>query len=249
MIVDVHTHLDILEEEKIKKFIENARKNNVKLIINNGVNKKTNRDTLKLSEKYSDIVKPALGIYPEEVKKMTEQEIEDELNFLQKSKPFAIGEIGLDYSKQPTEKEKEKQQRVFEKQIELAKKMNIPIIVHSRKAEKETIDVVIKMKTKKAILHAFHGNMKLVKQAIENGIFITIPTNIVRSAHFQKIVEIVPLSKLLTETDTPFLSMNPEKESEPADIKNTIEEISKIKKMLPDETMKVIYQTCQKLFL
>lgn len=249
MIVDVHAHLDMLEDKKIEKIIENARKNKVKIIINNGVNKKTNRKTLELAEKYPDIIKPSLGIYPEEVKNMTEKEIEDELIFLQEKKIVALGEIGLDYSKKCSEKEKELQQKTFEKQIQLAEKLNIPIIVHSRKAEKETIETVIKMRAKKVILHAFHGNMNLVKRAVENGIFVTVPTNVNRSTQFQKIVDIVPLSKLLTETDSPFLSMNPEKESEPADIVNTIRKIAEIKKMLPEETMKAIYKNYQRLFL
>jgi len=249
MIVDVHAHLDILTEKKIQQIIKKAKEKKVKTIINNGVDKKSNRKTITLTQKHPEIIKPALGIYPEEIQKMTQNEIETELTFIQKNNPFAIGEIGLDYSKNPTKTEKQNQQKIFEKQIQIAKKLNIPIITHSRKAEKETIETIIKTKTKKAILHAFHGNMKLTKKATEHGIHITIPTNINRSTQFQKITETTPLTKLLTETDTPFLASNPEKQSEPADIENTIKKIAEIKKLLPEETMKALYQNYQKLFL
>ena len=248
IIADVHAHLDMMNKEELAAVIERAAAAGVKVIINNSVDPKSGRKSLELQQQFK-IVKAALGLYPTEAAKMTVSEVGRELDFIRsnKSKIVAIGEIGLDYEQAGTNKEK--QQLLFEQQIGLAKELDIPAIVHSRKAEKEVVETLIRCECNKAVLHAFHGSIKLVKMAADAGFYITIPTNIGRSSHFQAVVRELPVSRLLTETDAPFLAAEKGSGSEPAHIAKTIKAIAGIKGLTAEETANVIYSNYQKLFL
>ncbi len=261
MLVDVHAHLDHeLFEGKVHHIIENSRKNNVKAIITNGINPETNRKTLELQEKYQDIVKAALGIYPidalnTEIKrgdyplKSNEFDFDEEIEFIKKnkSKIVAVGEIGLDYFWDSTHHEQQKDN--FRKLLELAEKIRKVVIVHSRKAEADTIEVLEQYKIKKAVMHCFSGNSSMVKKIQENNWFFTIPCNIVRSEHFQRIVKLTDLSRILTETDAPFLSPFKDRINEPSFIIETIKKIAEIKNIEKEEVANNIFMNYQSLFL
>lgn len=243
MLVDVHAHLDSkCFSKNLDQVIERAKQANVSIIINNGLDHKTNLKTLELSKKYK-IIKPALGIYPEYVFRT---DVEKEIKFIEENKDniIAIGEIGLDKSK---ETDFELQKQVFIKLIELAKKLDMPVIVHSRKAEKEVIDILESTKIKKVVLHAFHGNLKLVKRAQELGYKFSMPVSIIKSEHFQNIVKILNLNSILTETDAPYL--NPlHKPNEPCYIADSLKKIAELKQVTIEETEKIIFMNFQSLF-
>ena len=135
---------------------------------------------LELSRKYS-VVEPSLGVYPTE----TINTITKELKFIEenKDKIIAIGECGLDYLGKNQETA-EQQRKNFEKVVKLAKKLNKPIIVHSRKAEKDVLEILEKLQPARVVMHCFTANTKLVKQAEEMGCFFSIPTVITRLQHY-----------------------------------------------------------------
>ena len=244
ILVDVHAHLDYLED--LDSVIDSAKKNNVKIIISNGINPETNRKTLVISKKY-DIVKAALGIYPLELKELNEEEIEKELLFIKKNKDnlIGLGEVGIDYKY--GEEIKNKQKDLFLKFIELSEKIKTPLIIHSRKAESDVIDLLESSKAK-AVLHSFEGNFKLVKKATDLGYYFSIPTNIVRSEHFQKLVEETDINQLLTETDSPYLSPYPDKKNQPSFVIESVKKIADIKKLDSEEVANNIFMNYQKLF-
>lgn len=245
MLVDVHAHLD-LEQFSIDldEVINRARHFGVVSIINNGLNPVSNRKTLELSKKY-DIVKPALGLYPIDALKLSEEELEGELEFIKKNKPIAIGEVGLDYLRS---EEKDKQKGIFQKIITLAEKLSLPLIVHSRKAESEVIDILESSKLKKIIMHCFNGEQSLVKKIEKNGWFFSIPPIILRSLQFQMIVNQVSTTQLLTETDSPYLAPPPKKRNEPIFVSKVIEKISEIKNLNEDEVKKIIFMNYKNIF-
>ncbi|MFH0875870.1 MAG: TatD family hydrolase [archaeon] len=255
LLVDVHAHLDdVLFGSDISGVLERASKAGVKAVIANGVDKNTNRQVLALAVKYP-VVKAALGIYPmdkleSETKKKANFTADDEILFIEENikKITAIGECGLDYS-DVTEENKIEQIRVFEELIAIAKKYDRPIIVHSRKAEKDTIEILEKSRHNKVVMHCFSGNHKLVERIRINKWFFSIPTNIVRNEHFQKVVNETPLSQLLTETDAPFLSPFKEQINEPAFVYETIKKIAWIKRMDETEVANNIYSNYQRIFL
>jgi TatD DNase family protein len=122
------------------------------------------------------------------------------------------------------------------------------VIIHSRKAEREVLEILEKFKSIKVILHCFSGSFNLVKKGIGLGCYFSIPANIVRSEHFQKMAQVIPREKILTETDSPYLSPFKEKENEPAFITESMKKISKIWKIPETEVEKKIEDNFRKVF-
>jgi TatD DNase family protein len=245
MLIDVHCHLDFKEFDKdLDQVIKRAENNKFKVIISNGTNLERNKKVLEISKKYK-IVKPAFGLYPTDAETISEKDLKENLSFIEKNNPIAIGEVGLDlyYGKKL-----KKQKEVLKILIDLAKKLKIPIIIHSRKAERETIKLLENNKAEKVVLHCFCGNAELTKKAVELGYYFSVPTSITRNKTFKKLVKRVPIEKILTETDAPFLSPYLEKRNEPSFIKETIEKISRIKKTPEKEIEKQIYENYKKIF-
>lgn len=247
MLVDIHAHLDYEPLfSKVAEIVERAKKAGVVAIVSNGTRPESNRRVLDLAKKF-DIIKPSLGYFPDHVVEDGLEAVEKELEFISKKKPIALGEVGLDFA---THKDKPKEMVLaFEKIIALSEKLKIPLIVHSRKAEQEVIEMLESSKNKKIIMHFFCGRKALVKRVQDNGWTFSIPTNIVRLQQLQQIVEEVPLNQILTETDCPWLSPFPAQENEPAFVKETIKKIVQIKKMEETEVIKNIYMNYQQLFL
>ncbi len=248
LLVDVHAHLDHCKfKQDLDKVIENAKKNNVKTIINNGINPEKNRATLELAKKY-DVIKAALGLYPTDAIKLKEEEIANELEFIKKNKDkiVAIGEIGLDYHWNL--KQHDKQKEIFEKIINLAEKIKKPLIVHSRKAEEDVIDILESSKIKKVVLHCFSGSISLVNKAYDLGYYFSIPTNVVRSNHFQEIVKIININRIVTETDSPYLSPFSGQRNEPSNVLYSIKKIAEIKNMDAEEVANNIWMNYKNLF-
>lgn len=226
MIYDVHAHLDMFSEEELEGLINRARKENVKVIITNSVNMDSIIGSLEIKKKYFDIVKLAIGLYPDEIKSLQGFNLFEKFARENVDDFVAIGEIGLDlyHSKDNFELQKE----VFVKELFLARELSKPVIVHTRKAEKEVLDILEDFKDLKVVLHCFSGNFKLVRRAEEMGFYFSIPANVVRSEHFQKMVREVSRDKILTETDSPYLSPYLDKKNESSFINETISFISKI---------------------
>ena len=259
MLVDVHAHIDRFNEEELKNVIDRAEKENVKAIITQGVNHENNLKVLEICKKYK-IVKAALGLYPlnalnvkviegyNDYDRNTKFNVDDTLEFIKKNKNrvIAVGEIGLDFK---FSKDKENQIKNFNKIIELSEKIKKPLIVHSRGAEKECVEILETSSNKKVHLHMFSGNKKLIKKAESLGYYFSIPCIINKSQHFQMMVEIININQLLTETDCPWLSPFPDKKNEPAFVKFTIEKMAEIKKMDKIEVVNNIFMNYQKLFL
>jgi len=261
-LIDIHAHLEHARfKQDLDKAIERARKAGLKIIIESGVNPTTNRLALELAEKY-DIVKVSFGLYPIDAlaKEMETSEssgfprdteafdLDKELKWIEqnKDKCVAIGEIGLDYN-WVTGKEKE-QKEIFEKILKVAEKLNKPVIIHSRKAEQDAIDILEKHKKLKIIMHCFSGRKSLIKRGIDLGYSFSIPPIITRLQHFQTLVDLVPIEQLLTETDAPYLSPVAGERNEPANVLVTIKEIAKIKNLDEKKVAEIIFNNAKKIF-
>jgi len=259
-LIDVHAHLDHAEfSNQLEQLIPRWKELGVKHIITSGVNTTTNRKTLELAKRF-DIVHASLGLYPidalaEELKQgglardIEPIDVDNELKFIeqQKNNIIAVGECGLDYKFGKDRAEKQK--NVFQRIIRLVERIKKPIIVHSRKAEFDVIDMLFSSSLKKVVLHCFMGRKHLIKKAADKGYYFSIPPIIVRLQHFQLMAEIVPVTQLLTETDAPYLSPYPGKRNEPPYVIETIKQIAKIKGFTEEETANTIFMNFQNLFL
>ncbi|MBN1385934.1 TatD family hydrolase [Candidatus Woesearchaeota archaeon] len=248
MYVDVHCHLDDAKfEGKIESVIERARKAGVKAIINNGTNYASNQETLAICGKY-EIVKAALGFYPLECKDMTDAQIDDDIGFIRKQKDriIAIGEVGLDYHWDTSFVEKQKQ--LFSRIIELSEKIKKPLIIHTRKAEKDAFEMLQSSRIKKADFHCYGGSLKLAKKIFDAGYHFSIPPSIVRDKHFQDLAKTIPASHLMTETDAPYLGPEKNKLNEPAFAVDGAKKIAELKGSTQEDMMNELFMTYQRFF-
>ncbi len=232
----------------MKEVIKNSKEKNVLIILTCGTNSQTNQMAIALSEMYSEI-KACLGIYPTDALKMSKDDFALELKFMRKNKDkfIAIGEVGLDL-KENSERTIEKQKDNLKKFVELAKDLNKPIIIHSRKAELQAIEILEEIGYNKILMHCFSGKKKLVQRIIDNGWYLSIPTNVKFSKQFQEIIEITPIEQLFCETDSPFLHPDKDYPNEPANVIESYKKIAEIKDMKLKEIEKKIEENYHKVF-
>ena len=245
--IDVHSHLEACED--IPWVIENCREKKVE-IVTCGTDIETNRKTLELKKKYPEI-EICLGIYPLDCVDMTDEEIDKEIKFIKenKDKIFGIGEVGLDKHALWDDESFGKQKKTLRKFVELAKNLNKPIFIHSREAEKESIELLEEFEYDKIVMHCFSGGMKLVKKIIENNWMLSIPASVKYNEHFQKIIETVPIKSLLCETDAPFL--HPDKvqgmKNNSSNVLESYKKIAEIKGLSLKEVEGQIYNNFESL--
>lgn len=215
MLIDTHAH--IYQEYYVDKslVINNALKNNVKLIINNGVDHKTNKEVL---ENLNEYVYGAIGIHPENVLEYQEEDLKFIEENLGNPHIVAIGEIGLDYHY--GKENREKQIILFEKQLELAQKYHMPVIVHSRDATLDTINSLKKYHVK-GIIHSFSGSLETAQIYLKMGFLLGVNGVVTfKNAHLKDVLKELPLTSLVLETDSPYLTPEPfrGKTNEPANV-------------------------------
>ena len=244
-LVDVHAHL---ESEKFKgdldSVIERFKEAGGEFVINSGTDPERNRQTLELAEKYG-IVKCSFGMYPVG----DYDDVDGELVWIEEHANVcvAIGEIGLDFDK--GRDDFEKQEKLFVKMLELAKKLDKTVVIHSRKAELEAVEILEEMEMKNVVMHCFCGKKSLIKRCVENGWSFSVPPVIKRWDNFKMLVEIVPLEQLLTETDSPYLGADAKERNEPANVVVTIGEIARIKGLSEEEVAEQIFINAKELFI
>ncbi len=264
-LLDVHCHLNHADfKADLPEVLKRAEQAGVKAILCSGVNPPANRQVLELAKKYP-LIKASLGIYPIDALGLAEAEIglprqtvpinlEEEFAFIEKNKGkvAAIGEVGMDFYWAKKEETYGQQTENFRKIIRFTSKLRKPIIIHSRKAEEECLDILeqeINLKNEiPVILHCFSGRKSLITRAAALGYYFSIPPNILRSGSFQELVKKVDITQLLTETDAPYLSPFPGQRNEPAFILESIRKIAEIKKITVEEAAEKIWENYGKVF-
>ena len=207
MYVDVHCHLDKCYYDNIDTIITNASNNGVNKLIYNGCNLETNKEVIELVNKY-DLVYGAIGFHPNDLININDEDyifLEDNIKH---KKIVAIGEIGLDYHYEDTDKELQKKH--FIRQLELAIKYDLPVIVHSRDSIQETYDILKKYPVR-GVLHCYSGSLEMAREFIKLGFFLSVG-GIVTFKNAKNIIEVIKnidLSYILLETDSPYLTPEP----------------------------------------
>lgn len=263
-LIDVHAHLtfDRFDADR-EEVVSRAKKNNLALVILSGIGPKSNRAVLEFSKKHPEILFPSFGVYPvDAVARLMKNpkddiardleifDVDSELKWIKdnSSKMIAIGEVGLDYKMVIEEEAREEQRKIFDKIIKLAKEIKKPLVIHSRGAEEDVLKILKENNFNNAVVHCFSGRKRLIREGVEAGIYFSVPPVIKRLEHFKTLVELVPLTQLLTETDSPYLSPVAGARNEPANVTFSIEEIAKIKKLSESEVADQIYKNAVRLF-
>ena len=227
MMIDTHCHLSYDEYENIDEVINKMKDN---IIIISGCDRRTNQEVIKICNKY-DNVYGCLGIHPESVEESTKED----LNYIEKNlnhpKIVAVGEIGLDYYW--TKDNKNIQQTWFRKQLELAKKHDKCVVVHSRDAIRDTYDILKESNIKKIDIHCFSSSLEMANKFIKLGARIGIGGVLTfkNSDKLKEIVSSVDIKHLLLETDSPYLTPEPHrgKKNEPFNVYYVAQKIAELK--------------------
>jgi len=207
MYIDTHCHISRNDYSDIPFLIDKIKKSGVDKIIVNGCSIESCKEVLDLTRKY-DIVYGAIGLHPTELDKFDESDflwLEEHIN---DDKIIALGEIGLDYHYDNTDKEK--QNYVFKKQLEIAKRHNKPIIVHSRDAIQDTYNI-LKEYNLKGSLHCFGSSLEMAREFIKIGYLIGVG-GVVTYKNAKNIINVInniDLEYILLETDAPYLTPEP----------------------------------------
>lgn len=271
-VIDTHSHVNFnaFKEDK-DEVIKKTLAENI-WMINVGTKYETSQSAIQLAEQYQEGVFAAIGLHPiyaaaELTKTKTDP---DEGEFLIKEQEFdkekykqlalsskkvvAIGEVGLDYYYKPkgTEKLKlfkEKQKKVFLLQIELAKELQLPMILHCRVAHDDVIEILKAEKDVRGVIHCFTGTVEQAKKYIDLGFYIGI-NGIIFKLPLDEVIKSCPLEKIIVETDCPYLTPGPEgsKRNEPLFIKHTIQKIADLKGISFDEVVPITTQNARQLF-
>lgn len=239
-MIDTHCHLEQPDYDFDRDSLIERCKKNLTAIITSCANPKDLDLTLNLVKKYNGFVFAYASIHPKYINFFTNNQIDEYFKKLSdnKDKLVAIGETGLDYHWITEEILREKQIMLFKKCIELSKKLNKPLVIHSRKATDLVMEILEANKAEKVQMHMFM-HRTLLKRVINNGWRISINTLLLRSKNIKKIVRDCPLEKLMLETDSPWLGLDENGKivpknivrNDPLSVRFVAEKIAEIKKI------------------
>lgn len=250
-LIDTHCHLDMEAfDDDRDEVVKRATGAEVKYIINAGSDRDGNLKGLDISEKYRNVYS-AVGIHPHDAKTLDEKLFKEVKKWVKLPKVVAVGEIGLDYHY--LHSPKGVQIEAFRRQIALANNLNLPIIVHSREAKKDTLRILQDEVTDiSGVLHCFSGDLDMAKKAMELGFYISFagPVTFKNASELREVARFVPDEFLLIETDAPYLSPVPMrgKRNEPSYLKHTAWVIADLRGISVTDLSRITTLNAMKLF-
>ncbi len=250
MFFDTHTHLDDKKFDADRdELIASLTSEGITLAVNVGADMKSSEKSIALAEKY-DFIYAAVGVHPCDTKYMTDNDIDTLKKMAQHKKVVAIGEIGLDYYWDETERDIQK--HWFEKQLLLAEKLNMPYIIHDREAHNDTLEIIKKVGYTNGVMHCFSGSAEMAKEVIKMGMYLSLAGTVTfkNAPKLKSVAEMVPLDKLLIETDSPYLTPEPfrGKRNNSSYVKYTAEAIARQRGMSIEEIAKITLENGKRFY-
>ncbi len=251
-LVDTHAHLDFPRFDKDRKeVIKRAIDGGVKIIVNIGSSMTSSRNSVELSRRYNEIYS-VVGIHPHNADSFNLNVSKKLKSLSENKKVVAIGEIGLDFHYDNSPREKQKQ--AFRAQLRLAKSLDLPVVIHTRDADEETLEILKEENADKigGIMHCFASDKKMAREILDLGFYIAFGGLITfkNLNNLREVVKEVPINKILVETDAPYLTPDPYrgKRNEPLYVKYVAEKISEIKGLSKEEIAKKTTQNAKKVY-
>lgn len=247
LLVDTHAHLcDRIFDPDRADVLERAEKAGISAVISVGEDLNDAEKNLQLAAQFS-MIRAAAGLYPthldlEHARKMR--------TFIRnhKGELAAIGEVGLDYWIIKEESERIIQREIFRSFIDLSKELALPLNVHSRSAGRHAVSILLESAATRVQLHAFDGKVSAAMPAVEAGYFFSIPPSIVCSEQKRKLVQRLPLSNLLIETDSPVLGPVLQERNEPANAAIALKAIAELKGIREIEVVEAVQENARRLY-
>lgn len=253
MIFDSHCHLnDEAISPRIEEVIEDAKKTGVKKFLVVGYDRASSELAVKIASKYEECY-AAIGYHPTEIFNMSEDDFNKTLALYKKPKVVAIGEIGLDYHWIKEKDKRELQKEYFIKQIEFANKVGLPISIHNRESNEDCLNILKEHRPLHGgVMHCYSGSVEMLKTVLDLGLHISLggPVTFTNAKTPKEVAEVVPLEKLLVETDCPYLTPHPHRgeKNEPKYICLVVEEIARLKDISKKHVEQVTYSNTCRLF-
>ncbi len=249
-LYDTHAHLDDEQfNSDRKEIIEKIRLSGVGLVNNIGASIESSYASIELAEKY-DFIRAVVGVHPSEVYDMTEDDIEALRKMAAHKSVVAIGEIGLDYHYDDTDPILQK--KWFCRQLDLAKELNMPVVIHDRDSKGECIEILREKEIHRGVVHCFSGSAETAKLILDMGLHISF-TGVVTFKNAKRAIEalkIIPMDKIFIETDCPYMAPEPHRgtRNDSSLVCHIAEKIAEIKNLSYDEVVDITTQNAIQFF-
>ena len=250
MYFDSHAHYnDERFDEDRDMLLNRIHQEGVEFIINIGADMPSSRESISLAETYPFIY-ATVGVHPHDVSTMTMNDIETLEEMARHPKVVGIGEIGLDYYYNHSSEEE--QVKWFKAQLELAKKLDLPVSIHSRDASQLTFDIIKDSGIKEGVIHCFSGSQELAVEYVKRGFYIGMGGSLTfkNARKTVEVVERIPLESILIETDCPYLTPVPHrgKRNDSSYLPFVMQKIAEIKGITEEEVARITLENTKKLF-
>jgi TatD DNase family protein len=244
-MIDSHAHIYSEYYDDIYSLVDSLKNNNVINVINAGVDIKTSKEVIRLYDEYNHFLLPSVGIHPENIERYDINKLEE---LIINNKVYAIGEIGLDYNYNSENKEEQKE--LFNKQLDLAVKYKLPIIVHTRDSIQDCFDILKSSKVK-GVIHCFSGSIEMAREFIKCGYKLGIGGVLTfKNSRLYEVIEKIDLKDIVLETDSPYLSPEPYrgKQNNPYNVYFVAKRIAEIKNVSIEEVIDITTKNALELF-
>ena len=250
MYFDTHAHYDSgafnADRFEILGSMPDAK---VGLIVNPGCDLESSKTAIELAERF-DFVYAAVGWHPEDMDKLTDKAYAELERLAEHPKCLAIGEIGLDYYWDDTHKAEQKE--LFKRQIELAIRLNKPVIVHDREAHGDSLEIIRDYSELRGVFHCFSGSVEMASELLKRGWYLGFdgPITYKNARKAIEVLEFCPLDKIVVETDSPYLTPVPNrgKRNDSRQLEFVVNKIAEIKGINADEVENITFENGKKLF-
>ncbi len=242
-MIDNHCHLEQKDYDLDREQVIEQCKKELKFVVSCCAHFEDIQKTLEIAKDYPNFVYTCFSLHPEYIKEITREQIDIFKSILKKEilerknkKIVAIGETGLDYHWIKEEEWRDRQKELFQELINFSKELNLPLVIHSRDATDDCINILEKNNCKNVLFHLFSGNIESLNRVIKNDWYISIGPGIKSSKSYKKFARNMPLNRILLETDSPWWGFG--KRNDPRSIKIACEYIAKEKNISFDEIEK-----------
>lgn len=250
MLYDSHAHLDDPQFDADRKaVIQKIKEAGVGYLNNIGADMQTSAASIKLAEE-NDFIYATVGVHPSETTDMTESDIAGLRRMAAHPKVVAIGEIGLDYHYEDTDKEL--QRKWFRRQLELAKELNMPVVIHDRESGGECIAILKEMGITNGVMHCYSGSAETAQELLKMGFHISF-TGVLTFKNAKKAVQaasVIPMERLMIETDCPYMAPEPYRgtRNDSSYVGKVAEKLAEIKGLSVEEVERITCENAKRFF-
>jgi TatD DNase family protein len=244
---ETHCHLDFRQFDKDREsVITRCHREGVEYFINVGIDESTSRASIKLAERYEQFY-AAAGYHPHEADKFDEEKLR---KLLSHSQVVALGEVGLDYYRNLSPRLV--QQKAFEAQIIIAKELDLPLIIHNREADEDSMKLLRKHTPEKLVFHCYSGDLSMAEEICERGWHISFTGTVTYpNSRMDDIIRAIPSERIMIETDCPYLAPQPlrGKRNDPSTLRYVVEKISELRRVPPAIIAETVFRNSFEFFL